>query len=452
MTQSLRGKSVLVVGAGLAGLTAAVELQRQEAFVTVLEAQGRAGGRVLTIRDGFVEGQHAEAGADFIDDEQKEICRLVRSLDLKLVPVLRSGFSFVLSSKGKIRRPVSGDGIWKRLTYHLAPLIRAYRLSDQRWDGAVARALGSLSVADWMQQAKLRSNVRQMLVGLRGFFLADPANLSLLSLIDQVSSDAPGKGGMYRIAGGNDRLPLKLASVLRDRLLLGHEVLTVSQSKTKVRVRIRAGNDHESWLRSDYLILAVPATRLRTLQIHPALPDEQAAAISTLSYGPVTKTLLQFDRRFWKKRNRPLAYGTNLQIGALWDGNEQQGGRSGILCLMAGGTASEATRNLLSTAGHTGLVGALDWLGKTRKNLLSMHSVTWEKNPWVQGGYAVFGPAYDPTLRSWLARPYRRILFAGEHTSLRWQGYMNGAVESGLRAAAEIQALSRRSSGAAGGR
>src|SRR4029077_15971619 len=166
MTQSLRGKSILVVGAGLAGLTSAVELQRQGAFVTVLEAQGRAGGRVLTIRDGFVEGQHAEAGADFIDDEQKEICRLVRSLDLKLVQVLRSGFSFVLSSKGKIRRPVSGDGIWKRLTYHLAPLIRAYRLSDQRWDGAVARALGSLSVADWMQQAKLRSNVRQILVGL----------------------------------------------------------------------------------------------------------------------------------------------------------------------------------------------------------------------------------------------------------------------------------------------
>lgn len=410
--------------------------------MTVLEAQRRAGGRVLTIRNGFVEGQHAEAGADFIEEEQKEICRLVRSLHLKLVPVLKSGFSFAIASKGKMRRPVPGDGIWKRLTQKLAPLIHAYRLSEQRWDGAVARKLGSLSVAEWMQQVSLPGDLRDMLVGLRGFFLADPADLSLLSLIDQVSSGTPGKGGMYRIAGGNDRLPLKLASLLRDRLLLGHEVLAVSQSKTKVRVRLRTGNDHESWLRADYLILAVPATRLRTLEIHPALPDEQAAAISTLPCGPVTKTLLQFDRRFWKKRNRPLAYGTNLPIGALWDGNEQQGGRSGILCLMAGGMASEATRKLLSTAGHTGLVGALAWLGETRKNLLSMHSVTWEKNPWVQGGYAVFGPAYDPTLRSWLARPYRRILFAGEHTSLRWQGYMNGAVESGLRAAAEIQALS----------
>lgn len=442
MTRSLRGKSVIVIGAGLAGLTAAVELQRQGATVTVLEAQGRVGGRVLTIRDGFVEGQYAEAGADFIDEEHEETCRLVRSLNLKLVPVLRAGFSFALSCDGKVRRPVSGDGIWKRLTYHLAPLIHAYRVSGQRWDGAVARTLGSLSVADWMKGVSLPGEVRELLVGLRGFFLADPVNLSLLSLVDQVAAGSPGKGGMYRIAGGNDRLPRALASILGDRLLLRHEVLAVSQSKTNVRVRIRAGNN-QSWLRSDYLILALPATKVRTLDIRPALPREQAAAISTLAYGPVTKTLLQFDHRFWKKRNQPLAYGTNLPIGAVWDANEQQKGKSGILCLMAGGTASEATQKLLSTSDAAGLVRTLDWLGKTRKKLIAMRSVTWEQDPWVKGGYAVFGPGYDPTLRSWLARPCGRILFAGEQTSLRWQGYMNGAVESGLRAAAEIQALSR---------
>ncbi len=431
-----------MVGAGLAGLTAAVELQKQGAVVTVLEGQDRVGGRVLTIRDGFVGRQHAEAGADFIDEEHEEMCRLVRSVKLKLVPVLRAGFSFALSSNGKVRPPVSGDGIWKRLTHHLTPLIHAYRLSEQRWDGAVARTLGAMSVADWLKEASLPRELRYMLVGLRGFFLADPADLSLLSLVDQVASGSPGKGGMYRIAGGNDQLPKTLASMLHDHVRLRHEALAVSQSKTFVRVRVR-NEKNESWLRSDYIILSLPATRLRMLEIHPALPHEQAAAIAKLSYGPVTKTLLQFDRRFWNNPHRRLAYGTNLPIGAVWDANEQQKGKSGILCLMAGGTTSAATRQLVSTAGTAGLVRALDWIGKGGKSVVSIRSVTWEQDPWVQGGYAVFGPGFDPGLRSWLARPCGRILFAGEHTSLRWQGYMNGAVESGLRAAAEIQALSR---------
>jgi monoamine oxidase len=443
MTRALRGKSVIVVGGGLAGLTAAFELQRQGAAVTVLEGQGRVGGRVLTVRDGFVEGQYAEAGADFIDEEHAEIRHLVRGLGLKLVRVLRSGFAFALSSKGKVRRLVSADGLWKRLTHHLAPLIQAYRVSEQRWDGAVARALGSLSVADWMKTASLPGDLREMLVGLRGFFLADPDHLSMLSLVDQVASGSPGRAGMYRIAGGNDRLPAALASILRDRLLMKHEVLAVSHSEATVRVRVRDGST-ESWLRSDYLVLALPATKLRILDIQPALPDKQAAAISTLAYGPVTKTLLQFDRRFWKQRNQPLAYGTNLPVGAIWDANEQQKGRSGILCLMAGGTTSRAIRDLLSAGDPAVLLRKLDWLGDARKNLVTMHSVTWEEDPWVQGGYAVFDPHYDPALRHSLARPYGRILFAGEQTSLRWQGYMNGAVESGLRAAAEVRALSGR--------
>jgi monoamine oxidase len=247
---------------------------------------------------------------------------------------------------------------------------------------------------------------------------------------------------MYRIAGGNDRLPETLASILGDRVLLQHEALAVSQSKTTVRVRVRAGT-HESWVRSDYLILALPATKVRMLDINPALPHEQAAAISTLAYGPVTKVLLQFERRFWKRPNRRLAFGTNLPIGAVWDANEQQRGIPGILCLMAGGSASGETRKLLSRGGEAALVRNLDWLGRAREHLMTMQPVTWEKNPWAQGGYAVFGPKYEPGLRPWLARPCGRMLFAGEHTSFRWQGYMNGAVASGLRAVAEVQALSR---------
>ena len=91
---SLRGASVIVAGAGLAGLTAAVELQRCGARVTMVEARDRVGGRVWTRRDGFAEGQHAEAGGDLIDPDQEAIRQLAKDLGLTLSPILRGGFAF----------------------------------------------------------------------------------------------------------------------------------------------------------------------------------------------------------------------------------------------------------------------------------------------------------------------------------------------------------------------
>ena len=108
---------------------------------------------------------------------------------------------------------------------------------------------------------------------------------------------------------------------------------------------------------------------------------------------------------------------------------------------MAGGQASEDTQKILAQEGVGGLVRALDWLKPGGTELLRHYHLTWEHDSWAQGGYAYFDPSFDPAWRPWLARPHGRLLFAGEHTSTQWQGYMNGAVESGLRAAAEVWAL-----------
>jgi monoamine oxidase len=200
------------------------------------------------------------------------------------------------------------------------------------------------------------------------------------------------------------------------------------------------GGGHEQ-MKADYTILAVPVTTLRSIDIRPGLPLEQANAFARVKYGRVTKSLLQFDRRFWNKKGRPAAYGTDAPTGAIWDGNEEQRGRTGIVTLMAGGQASEDSQKIAAQNGVEGLVRSLEWLKPRGASLLGSYLVVWEDDPWAQGGYAYFDPAFDPAWRPWLARPHGRILFAGEQTSIKWQGYMNGAVESGLRAAAEVWAL-----------
>ncbi len=437
--KSLNGLSVAVVGAGLAGLAAAHDLYLRGAEVSVLEACDRIGGRVLTVHDGFHDRQHGEAGADLIDEDQATIRRLAESeLGLRLVPILEGGFDFVRRIGGRIAVDSSP---WARLIEALRPLIHTYGLAEQHWHSPIVASLARHSIAEWLNAVHASEDLRAIARGMRGFFLADPDALSLLPVLEEFTdSGSPGGQRMYRVEGGNVRIAERLVAPLGDRVHLQSPVVAVTQDAHRVRVKVQAGKRGLAEVDADYAVVAVPAPLAAAIEWTPRLPDAQHEALSRLKYGFATKTLLQFDRRFWQVPGKPRAYGSDLAIGAVWDGNEDQPGASGMLSLLAGGSTSNATAALLARGGAEALVQELGWLGSADAHLVAFKSVRWEDDPWAGGGYAYFDPAYAPEWRTWLARPFGRVLFAGEHTSVRWQGYMNGAVESGLRAAGEIAA------------
>jgi monoamine oxidase len=439
----LSGVSVFVAGAGLAGLAAAHDLAALGATVTVVDSRDRVGGRVWTIREGFVENQHAEAGGDMIDEEQHEIRNLAAECGLTLTRILRSGFGYVRTDEGGKPRIVgrSAKRGWDRLADALGDVTTPYKRAERRWDSPIAANIARRSVAAWLDEVGADDDLRATATGLRGFFLADPDELSLIALVDQFSeADAPAPFTMYRIAGGNDRLAAALAAPLGPRLHLNTDVVALSHRGRGVRVTVK-NRRAQSQISCDYAVLTMPAALLRRIPITPALPAQQHEAIVRLKYGRATKTLLQFSKRFWRAPGRPRAFGSPLPFGAVWEGNEEQHGRAGILTLLAGGGASDATQAMVAKHGTRALVDALDWLGARHAELTASRQIVWEQDPHARGGYAFFDPAFDPSLRAWLARPFGRLFFAGEHTSIKWQGYMNGAVESGRRAAAEVAAV-----------
>jgi monoamine oxidase len=448
MPGPLAGVTVLVAGAGLAGLAAAHDLSSAGADVTIVDARDRVGGRVWTIRDGFAEGQHAEAGGDMIDESHSEIRGLCKDLGVQLTRILRGGFGYVRPDAGGKPRIVSrqaGRG-WDRLAESLREQIRPYRLAEQRWDSPIAADLARRSASQWLDERRADDELRTTVRGLRGFFLADPEDLSLIALVDQFAADdQPAPQHMYRIEGGNDRLASALAAPFGARLRLNTEVVAVSHRGKGVRAGLKHARTVAPFA-CDYMVLALPATTLRRVPMTPALPAQQHDAIAQLKYGHAMKTLLQFSRRFWRVPGRPRAFGSALPFGAVWDGSEEQRGRAGILSVLAGGGASDESQAMLAHDGAQSFVDALDWLGSQRASLVAARHVVWEHDPMARGGYAYFDPAFDPSLRAWLARPCGRLFFAGEHTSVKWQGYMNGAVESGRRAAAEIAAVHRQES------
>jgi monoamine oxidase len=440
--KDLGGTTVIVAGAGLAGLSAARALEARGAAVTLVEARDRVGGRVWTLRDGFAERQHAEAGADLIENEQEHVKQLARELGLRPVRILRGSFGYYGPDARGVRRIHDSPGAFATLAKRLQPEIREFKLAEERWDSAVAASFARRSVADWLDAVGAPSNLRAGVRAFRGFFLADPEDLSLLPIVEQFAGGGtPGEGVILRIPGGNDRLTTLAAKRLRGAPLLDTAVRRIRRRKSDVIVTVGTG-DRTSELRANYVVCALPASTARDLIFDPPLPDPQHDALARLRYGCATRLLLQFDRRFWRARGRPLAFGTDLPIGAVWDGNEQQKGRAGILSFLAGGQASKALQELLRRDGVVGVAKQIGWLGRP-STIVTARAIAWDEDPWVRGGYAYFDPGFDPLWRAWLARPAGRIVFAGEHTSIKWQGYMNGAIESGLRAAAEVAALAK---------
>jgi monoamine oxidase len=434
--------SVLIAGAGMAGLAAARALEDRGVRVTVIDPRDRVGGRVWTFRR-LLHGQHAEAGADLIESDHDAVKALASRLRLRLVPILKRGIGYYgANASGLLRRQPMAPGF-----RHLAPAIDAlvsdYKLGEQRWDTAFAARLARKSVADWAREvaagpgAPALSYLLERLRAFRGLFLADPEDLSLLALVDFFAADPfGGASAMSRVKGGNDRLATALAATLRTAPLFGHALRKVAHNERRVRATVEGPRGLEV-ITSDYLIVTIPPPNVTRVQFTPPLPVSQARAYRALRMGQATRLVLQFEHRFWRDRRQPDLFGTAQDFGAVWDGNEDQQQSPGILSCLAGGGASQALQQGIKRAGPEGIVRQLEWLGRPAR-LVDSRMVTWEADPWAGGGYAVFGPDFDPTLRDWLARPFGRIRFAGEHTSHRWQGYINGAIVSGQRAATEI--------------
>ena len=439
---SLDGVRVIVAGAGLAGLTAARALVRKGADVRVIEARDRIGGRAWTFRAAPIEPFHAELGGEFIDGGHRAIRKLCKDLGLTLVPVLERGFGTAIEQRGRTRVFPRQSTMWRALSDTLKPAAKTFAAADRQWSSTAAAAIARQSLREMLTAADAEPRLQAFATGLRGFYVADPEDLSALVAVEQVLSGDPSRVTLHRIKGGTHRLTAALQKDAKLKIELEHVVRNVSQDARGVAVTVEDQHGKRHVARGDYVVAAVPAPLMLEWAISPQLPDAQRHAFASLSYGPATKALLRFSRRWWRAPGRPRAFATNLPIGAVWETAEEQK-KAHMVTLLAGGRASDELRTILEQEGGTGISKRLRWLGGGPREAPQVQWVSWERDPWARGGYAVFSPAFDPALRDLLSRGAGRLLFAGAHTSRDYQGYMNGAVESGLRAANEIVTLER---------
>jgi monoamine oxidase len=429
---------VLVCGGGLAGLAAARGLIDRGADVHLIEARTRLGGRVWTVRDEGFDEIPIEAGGEFIDGEHEAIRALIADHGLQLQLILREGFGLALDLRGRVQLLKGQRTVWSDFKKALAKEAEIFRAAECDWSSSAASLIGRHSLAALLRARGAGDEVIAMVQGLRGFYLADPDQLSALVGVEQsLQPKDPGHVTLSRIKGGNDRLIDKLGARKGLKVTLQLEVKRVDHDVRGVTLGVADRGGKLSTIKGDYLVMAAPAPIVRDLEFTPALPSTLRQALKALTPGPATKAHLLFDRAWWRQKSAPQAWGSNLDTGAVW---EAAGARPGILTLLAGGRASKAFRDLLEEGGPQRLVRRLSWLGEPEE-VRDFRSTTWEMDRFARGGYAVFGPDFKPEWRAELSRAVGRVAFAGDHTSRQWQGYMNGAVDSGARAARDIETM-----------
>jgi monoamine oxidase len=442
---------VAVVGAGLAGLTAARDLVASGVSVAVIEARERLGGRVLNEPIG--DGKVVEVGGQWIGPTQERVGALATELGVGTFPTYGDGESLI-EHGGHVRR-------YRGTIPRLSPLVlldveRAQRSLNRMarsvppaapWEAPGARELDGQTAASWLRRhVHTRGGKELLRLGVEAVWAAEPEDLSLLHMLFYIRSagslellfDTEGGAQQDRLVGGSQLLAERLGEGLgAERLLLSSPVRRIDQRGD--RVRLHAGDRVVSAKRA--LLALAPALAGR-IDYDPPLPGRRDQLTQRMPLGTVAKCMAIYDEPFWRADGLSgQATSTLGPVKLTFDNSPPDGSPGVLLGFLEGRQAREA--GLLDAGLRRELVlGSFARLfGARARRPAAYVERLWAEEPWTRGCYGAHLPPgtwtdYGPALRA----PIGRLHWAGAETATRWNGYMDGAVRSGEEAAREILA------------
>jgi monoamine oxidase len=437
------------VGAGLAGLSAALELVDGGHDVTILEAQTRPGGRVFTVREPFADGLCADMGAARIPAVHDWTMKYVKRFALPLVPFWPDSYDevYLFGDRRVVRsppQPLAMAGLPLALTDRerkmdmdtltdavYGPLTKI--AGDPRspsWPPAALHPFDAMTTLDYVRKAGWSDDV----AGLMQFAYGEKdSDYGILEDVRELVHD-PSFAKRWKIAGGNDQLPKAMAAALSSRIRYGRAVARIEQTEASVRVHCTSLGGREVY-EASRVIVAMPFPPLRRVEFTPALSAGKQRAIRELRQDPLSRVALQVRERPWTS-GRPVFAKTDLP-SEIWDATWDRPGARGIISAFI---KNRASNHLLPMSESERVAYAVEHAERSLPGIRSVVengvSKNWTEDPWA-GGLSWLGPGQFTDLMPHVATAEGRIHFAGEHTS-PWHGWMQGALESGNRVAREV--------------
>lgn len=430
---------VIVIGAGLAGLSAARHLRVQGVSVIVLEARERAGGRVHSQR--LRGGQMIDLGAQFMGDAQTHVAALACEAGLRRTSAAVQGDLLFMSSEDAAPQRVSPDTLPMPMLDRLDALQAYWRIerSVASLTGEDLERLDRIDAASFLRNKTFLDPTYQAIAGyVEGEMCTALADVSAYEALEQGASiggfSGVGKSMQWFLADGAERMTRYLADAVGESLILNAPVSRVAQKAGTVTVTAATGT-----YRAHRAIVTVPPQLYGAIGILQELPSSWRAALSGWRLGSAVKTILMFQDPWWRRSGLSgMVINPGGMFGAALDASPETG--PGILIIFSTGQRAQAVRLLSDEKAR--VAAAMSWLRNTHgtgvPEPLEARSIDWSADPFSLGGYAsrrgIGGWSVAPDLFA----PQGQLHFAGTETANRWRSFMDGAVQSGLRAAGEV--------------
>ncbi|MBN1237359.1 MAG: FAD-dependent oxidoreductase [Gammaproteobacteria bacterium] len=445
---------VVVVGAGLAGLNAALKLEAEGCDVLVLEAQERVGGRIHSMRH---LGSNAEAGGTYIGAGYTRIIDAARQFDVRLIDVtpmleffreqdLVLGSEIIRQSEWaehELNPFPERDRALLPWQYHRVLAMRENPLDSPHCWIEPEYADADVSVHEWMKSLGLSDRAIEIAYGINPSFGADAHDISALLLFFRAAFSkaqrrfAPEGSVGYTAEGGVQRLPEAMAAGLRREVALGSTVVGIESGDYDARVYLANGGT----VTASAVVCALPFSVLRGLAIDPPLRGPQAQAVRSLRVQPITQVYMRPKSAFWLEDGYSASLYTDSAAGmvAAVRNGEDPNQVTTMTAWLMGPNAARADAMSEQDAGRE-VVAAIERIRPAAKGQLELIGLkSWGRDPYALGAWTYFRPGEVRAFAAHMGQRHERIHFCGEHLARSNRG-MEGAMETGERAADEILA------------
>jgi monoamine oxidase len=450
---------VCVVGAGFAGLTTALNLKRAGHSVVVLEARRRVGGRIWGHE--LPNGRISERGGTFVGPTQDRVLAALDRHGLNTFPTFNEGENVYVNSGERSTFSDTGPTgsappdplVLPELAVTVAQLDEMSKKVpvDAPWTAPGAGDLDRQTLSDYIEAHAVSERFKRLLpAATRPIFGAEPDELSLLFVLFYIAASGneqnPGtfernfntRNGAQesRIVGGSQRLGFRMAKALgKSRIVLGSPVRRIIQKRDGVKVVGR-----RAVVDAKYVVVAIPPTLAGRIDYFPKLPAARDALTQRLSQGQLTKVAAAYKKPFWREKGlNGSALSTDGLTNATFD-DTPKGGDPGVIFAFVGGDASREFAALSEAQRRKRVLSEFAfYFGDEALEAEEFFYTQWPEQRWSRGGpVGIYPPGLMSSYGHRIRAPIGRIHWAGTETSTYWNGYMDGAIRSGERAALEV--------------